>query len=107
MNSEIRTTKNRSHGAGRAILWIAAAAAGMSRAQVPPDIEAGLRKIGPIVDPACTAKLYRPLMPANDVNSKVTPLYAGITIARDRSFGSHPNCSTSSRPIRAAEAGRC
>ncbi|MDE3160412.1 MAG: carboxylesterase family protein [Acidobacteriota bacterium] len=55
-----------------------------------PDIEAGLRKIGPIVDPACTAKLYRPLMPANDVNSKVTPLYAGITIARDRSFGSHP-----------------
>ena len=90
MNSKIRTTKNRSRGAGRAILWIAAAAAGMARAQVPPDIEAGLRKIGPIVDPACTAKLYRPLMPANDVNSKVTPLYAGITIARDRSFGSHP-----------------
>ena len=63
---------------------------GMVRAQVPPDIEASLRKIGQIVDPACTAKLYRPLMPANDINSNVTPLYPGITIARDVSFGPHP-----------------
>ena len=66
------------------------AAAGLSLAQVPPDIEAGLHKIGPIVDPACTAKLYRPLMPKNDVNSGVTPLYPGVTIARDVSFGPHP-----------------
>ena len=58
-----------------------------ARAQVPADIEAGLKKIGQIVDPACTAKLYRPLMPANDVNSKATPLYKGIDIARDVSFG--------------------
>src|ERR1700744_246508 len=56
-------------------------------AQVPPDIEAGLQKIGPIVDPPCTAKLYRPLMPANDVNSSAKPLYPGITVARDVSFG--------------------
>src|SRR5215472_9378190 len=61
-----------------------------AEAQVPPDIEAGLRKIGQIVDPACTAKLYRPLMPKNDVNSDATPLYPGITIARDVSFGPHP-----------------
>ena len=58
-----------------------------AQAQVPPDIEAGLQKIGQIVDPPCTAKLYRPLMPANDVNSKATPLYPGITIVRDVSFG--------------------
>lgn len=58
--------------------------------QVPSNIEAELRKIGQIVDPACTAKLYRPLMPANDINSNVTPLYPGITIARDVSFGPHP-----------------
>ncbi|HEX4277938.1 MAG TPA: hypothetical protein VHZ74_21435 [Bryobacteraceae bacterium] len=59
-------------------------------AQVPPNIEAELRKIGQIVDPPCTAKLYRPLMPANDVNSKAAPLYPGITVARDVSFGPNP-----------------
>ena len=66
------------------------ASAGILAAQVPPNIEAELQKIGPIVDPPCTAKLYRPLMPANDINSKVTPLYPGITIARDVSFGPNP-----------------
>jgi triacylglycerol lipase len=59
-------------------------------AQVPPKIAAELIKIGQIVDPPCTAKLYRPLMPENDVNTKVTPLYPGITIARDVSFGPNP-----------------
>ena len=69
-------------------------------AQVPPDIAAGLRKIGQIVDPACTAKLYRPLMPKNDYNdywplgasapANPAPLYPGVTIARDVSFGPHP-----------------
>ena len=70
-------------------------AAGVGQAQVPADVEAGLRKIGQIVDPACTAKLYRPLMPKEDINSSVTPLYPGITIARDVSFGPH----TSGRPM--------
>jgi hypothetical protein len=75
-----------------------AAIAGISvSAQVPADIAAGLKKIGPIVDPACTAKLYRPLMPKNDFNTYWPPdapaptftkqLYPGITIARDQSFG--------------------
>jgi hypothetical protein len=72
-----------------ALIWMGIAAS-FARAQVPPDIEAGLHKIGQIVDPACTAKLYRPLMPKNDVNSEVTPLYPGVTIARDVSFGPHP-----------------
>src|SRR5437762_4395796 len=73
--------------------------AATAQAQVPPDIEAGLRKIGQIVDPACTAKLYRPLMPKNDYNvywpvgasapANVGQLYPGVTIARDVSFGPH------------------
>jgi triacylglycerol lipase len=62
----------------------------VTQAQVPPDIEAGLIKIGHIVDPTCTAKLYRPLMPANDISSSATPLYQGITIVRDQSFGPDP-----------------
>ena len=40
-----------------------------THAQVPKDILEGLKKIGQIVDPACTAKLYRPLMPPNDFNT--------------------------------------
>ena len=76
------------------------ASAGSAYAQVPPEIAAGLSKIGQIVDPASTAKLYRPLMPANDYNTywpvgasapaSTMPLYPGVTIARDVSFGSNP-----------------
>src|SRR6186713_2253070 len=72
-------------------------AAPSAQAQVPAEIAAGLKKIGQIVDPACTAKLYRPLMPKNDFNTYWAPgapaatftrqLYPGITIARDQSFG--------------------
>src|SRR2546423_15321559 len=72
-------------------------AATTATAQVPANIEAELMKIGQIVDPACTAKLYRPLMPANDYNTYwrpgasapagTNPLYPGITVARDQQFG--------------------
>jgi hypothetical protein len=74
----------------------------LANAQVPPDIEAKLLKIGPIVDPACTAKIYRPMMPRQEVAdqylemektgkpSNQVPLYPGITIERDVSFGSDP-----------------
>ena len=44
-----------------------------AEAQVPADIEQQLVKMGHIVDPPCTAKLYRPLMPANDISSTATP----------------------------------
>src|SRR3954464_13935416 len=77
-----------------------ALAATAARAQVPANIESELMKIGQIVDPACTAKLYRPLMPASDFNtywppdapspktsSPGAPLYPGVTIVRDQSFG--------------------
>jgi hypothetical protein len=73
---------------------------GTAAAQVPPDIEAGLKKIGQIVDPACTAKFYRPLMPKNDYNTywpvgasepaSTGQLYPGVMLARDVSFGKNP-----------------
>ena len=88
----------------RRVLGLSAAAlllgAAVTAAQVPRDIAEGLRKIGQIVDPACTAKLYRPLMPKNDFNTYwppeapapvfTSPLYPGLTIARDQSFGPDP-----------------
>src|SRR6202050_2988125 len=74
------------HRLGYAVGLVALAA----QAQVPPNVEAELKKIGQIVDPPCTAKLYRPLMPVNDVNSTATPPYPGITVARDVSFGPNP-----------------
>jgi Carboxylesterase family len=64
-----------------------ALAAVTANAQVPANIETQLVKMGHIVDPPCTAKLYRPLMPANDVTSSAEPLYPGITVVRDQSFG--------------------
>jgi hypothetical protein len=83
-------------GTSTAMLLVVASA----QAQVPADIKQGLIKIGQIVDPACTAKLYRPLMPKNDYNTYWPPgaaapaftgqLYPGITIARDQSFGPNP-----------------
>jgi hypothetical protein len=69
---------------------VLALAASVCRAEPPPDIEASLVKIGPIVDPVCTAKLYRPLMPRNDITSTVSPLYPGVTITRNQSFGPDP-----------------
>src|SRR5262245_42920809 len=74
--------------------------AGTAAAQVPPDIEAGLKKIGKIVDPACTAKLDRPMMPRTDYNiywpvgasqpASTAQLYPDVTLARDVSFGKNP-----------------
>jgi hypothetical protein len=59
-------------------------------AQPPPDIESALVKIGPIVDPVCTAKLYRPLMPEHDITSNLPQPYPGITVTRNQSFGPDP-----------------
>jgi hypothetical protein len=80
--------------AGALVLPLAA------QAQVPAEIEAQLHKIGQIVDPACTAILYRPLMPKQDIDSYWPPdapapvlkeaLYPGIKITRDQSFGRNP-----------------
>lgn len=84
------------------IALLATAGASAVRAQVPPKIEEQLIKIGQIVDPACTAKIYRPLMPPGEVAdqyiemektgkpSNEVPLYKGVTIYRDLSFGPNP-----------------
>ena len=80
-------TKTQHNRVAGVVAALAFATAGAALAQVPADIEAQLVKMGHIVDPACTAKLYRPLMPVNDIHSKVTPLYPGVEIARDISFG--------------------
>jgi acetyl esterase/lipase len=69
---------------------VLALVANVGHAQPPPDIEAALKKIGPIVDPVCTARLYRPLMPKNDITSNVPQLYPGVTITRNQAFGPDP-----------------
>ena len=94
MNMETpRSTKiSRSVAASRWLLRgaVLALVANVGHAQPPADIEAALKKIGPIVDPVCTAKLYRPLMPKNDITSDVPQLYPGVTITRNQAFGPDP-----------------
>jgi triacylglycerol lipase len=57
---------------------------GAAIAQVPPDIAAGIRKIGPIVDAVNTAKLYAPLF-----QNQKEP-YSGVTVTRDLAYGPDP-----------------
>jgi hypothetical protein len=61
---------------------IAAVAAGLAQAQVPPNIAKELITIGRGVCVPETAQLYRPLQP--------NPPYAGVTFTRDISFGPDP-----------------
>ncbi len=85
-NSTPSRRPSRFLGAFLAISFAAVAA----QAQVPAKIEAQLVAMGHIVDPPCTAKLYRPLMPSNDITSSASPVYPGITVLRDQSFGPNP-----------------
>jgi hypothetical protein len=76
-------------------LWISGAAFiglafNLGYADPPPDIESALVKIGPIVDPVCTARLYRPLMPKQDITSNLPQPYPGVTVTRNQSFGPDP-----------------
>lgn len=93
MNS-MKLQSNRAPRQGRSLLLgalvLISIVAVAAEAQVPANIETELVKMGHIVDPPCTAKLYRPLMPANDIRSDATPLYPGITVMRDVSFGPNP-----------------
>lgn len=82
------------------ILAAAFMTAGVAQAQVPPLIEAELVKMGRVVDPGCTGKLYRPLFGKNDYNTywpvdaaapnKDVKLYKGVTVLRDVSYGPQP-----------------
>ena len=76
-------------GAVAALALSAMLPAATASAQVPENIYQGLLKIGQVVDPACTAKLYRSLMPVNDLTSGGEKPYPGITVKRDVSFGSN------------------
>jgi len=57
---------------------------GTGFAQVPREVAAGIRKIGPIVDTANTAKLYAPFF-----KDQKEP-YSGVTVARDIAYGPDP-----------------
>ncbi len=57
---------------------------GACLAQVPPDIAAGIRKIGQIVDTPNTAKLYAPLF-----EQQKEP-YGGVNVTRDIAYGPDP-----------------
>jgi hypothetical protein len=90
------------HGLGRGtgVVLLSLLAAGVAQAQVPPTIEAELVKMGRVVDPGCTGKLFRPLFGKNDYNTywpvdaaapnKNLKLYPGVTILRDVSYGPQP-----------------
>src|SRR5205814_1780617 len=85
-------------GALGVVAAIAVSAPHAAQAQVPDTLYNELQRIGQIVDPACTAKAMRPLMPMNDYNTWWAPgapapdtskakLYPGVTITRDQKFG--------------------
>jgi len=83
-----------------AVAALLAMAPGLAAAQVPDPVYASLKAMGQVVDVSCTAKLYRPMMPANDYNTWWPPgaagpdaskakLYPGVTIVRDTRFGAN------------------
>ena len=67
-----------------AALFALTATSSVVLAQVPPDIAEGLRKIGPINDPAGTAKLYAPLF------ADQKEPYPNVTAVRDLAYGTDP-----------------
>ena len=75
--------------------------ANSAQGQVPEPMYQQLKAMGQVVDVSCTAKLYRPMMPANDYDAWWPPgasapipskakLYPGVTIVRDAKFGADP-----------------
>ena len=75
--------------------------ANSAQGRVPEPVYQQLKKMGQVVDVSCTAKLYRPMMPANDYDTWWPPgadapirakakLYPGVTIVRDATFGANP-----------------
>jgi triacylglycerol lipase len=93
------TTVRKRVGAVGALLIALSGVAG--HAEVPDPIYQKLKTIGQVVDVSCTAKLYRPLMPAQDYNTWWRPgaaapdpakakIYPGVTIVRDQKYGAFP-----------------
>ena len=80
---------------------LTASGSGPAAADVPEPVYQALKKMGQVVDVSCTAKLYRPMMPANDYDTWWAPgtaapnpakakLYPGVSIVRDAKFGANP-----------------
>jgi hypothetical protein len=79
------------------LVLIVTMAPAVVQAQVPPLVEAELVKMGRVVDPGCTGKLYRTLFDKNDYNTywpvdaampnTKVKLYPGVTVSRDISYG--------------------
>lgn len=67
-----------------ASLAMLVAASSPSLAQVPPDIAAGIRKIGQVSDSPNTAKLYAPLF------AEQKEPYPNVTVTRDVAYGPDP-----------------
>jgi len=76
------------------------AAAKPASAGMPADIEAKIRRIGPVIDPPATAAIYAPLHAKEP--------YTGVTVARDVRYGSDarhaldvfaPQGASGSRPV--------
>ena len=65
-----------------ALICGAAIGAPATAGEMPPDIAAAVKRIGPVIDPAGTAALFTLLQ-------KEEP-YAGATVARDEKYGSDP-----------------
>jgi len=92
--------RNRLRWALNILAMIATTAASVVQAQVPPLVEAELVKMGRVVDPGCTGKLYRTLFDKNDYNTywpvdatapnAKVKLYPGVTVTRDVSYGPQP-----------------
>jgi hypothetical protein len=105
MNPGLETKLSRKN---RYVLFLAAATvtvvvllgASAAQAQLSDSVVAELRKLGQVVEPGCTGKLIRPMMPKNDYNTywpvdaaqpnTKLKLYPGITLARDVSYGPEP-----------------
>src|SRR4030095_15649977 len=103
--SKLLVQANSNTGGGimkRTLLVIVAvvAIAATVQAQVPAEIEAELVKMGRVVDPGCTGKLFRPLFGKNDYNTywpvdaampnTKVKLYPNVTVMRNVSYGPQP-----------------
>lgn len=64
-----------------AALAVLITVSGTSLAQVPPDIAAGIRKLGQVSDPPNTAKLYAPLF------AEQKEPYPNVKVVRDIAYG--------------------
>jgi len=65
-----------------ALMLALAACASTPPVQMPPDIAAKVKAIGPVIDPPKTAAIYAPLQPKEP--------YAGVRVTRDLKYGPDP-----------------